>query len=156
MLYTSESSSILSYDICRNQQNSPFVGSLPNEPNGNAPRAFALRIRPNGEVLVATQTLGGGVGVTYRLDASGNLVQTYNVNNERGLFALNLDPDGTTFWTAGTGSVYRVDIASGTIVTQFNTGQSVFGLAIFQGTIAARPTTLRRPTGTPTPTPFRR
>lgn len=165
MLYTSESSSILSYNICTNQQNTPFVSALPAEPNGGAARAFALRIRPNGEVLVATQTLGGGVGVVYRLDALGNLIQSYNVNNETGLFALNLDPDGATFWTAGTntGTVYRVDIASGTIVAQFGTGQSVSGLAIYQEQMPFIPRsrtgrgvtggTTPRPSRTATPTP---
>ena len=37
-----------------------------------------------------------------RLDSSGNVAQTYLASNYDSsfLFALNLDPDGETFWTA--------------------------------------------------------
>jgi hypothetical protein len=52
------------------------------------------------------------------------------------LFSLNLDPDGTTFWTGdlGTGNIFRFNINTGALVTQFNTapftqlaGVSIFG-----------------------------
>jgi hypothetical protein len=47
----------------------------------------------------------------------------------------NLDPDGTSFWTAGysTGNIYRIDIATGALITSFNGGKlgpSLAGLAI--------------------------
>ena len=38
------------------------------------------------------------------------------------LFAVNLDPDGTSFWTADliSGEVFKLDIASGTILQQWS------------------------------------
>jgi len=54
------------------------------------------------------------------------------------LFALNLDPDGTSFWTGdlgGDNKVFRVDIASGAVLTSFNTLQAgdntLGGLTVF-------------------------
>ena len=46
------------------------------------------------------------------------------------MFALNLDPDGTTFWTGDdqTGTVYHVDIATGAIITSF-TSNPITGLS---------------------------
>jgi hypothetical protein len=50
------------------------------------------------------------------------------------LFALNLDPDNKTFWTAdlSNGNVYHVEIDTGTVIKQFNAGitQSLAGLAV--------------------------
>jgi len=60
------------------------------------------------------------------------------------MFALNLDPDGTSFWTAGyeTGNIYRVDIATGAVLTTFNAPhyESVAGLAIYNEPTVGCPT----------------
>lgn len=53
-----------------------------------------------------------------------------------GMFALNLDPDGTSFWTGSfiNDNLYRFDIASGTLLKTFNTGSggdSLFGVSVF-------------------------
>ena len=59
--------------------------------------------------------------------------QSIGENDSGGLFALNLDPDGNSFWTAGvdSGMVYRVDIESGAVLTAFNSGTGgVSGLAV--------------------------
>lgn len=125
MFYTSEGTKIFQYDVCADMQ----------LPDINVPAAntlYALRQLPNGEFLVANTTN------LLRLDASGNLLQTYDTPNpadENFFFAMNLDPDGTSFWTAGysTFNVYKFDIATGNILTQFKANGlfSIAGLAIF-------------------------
>jgi len=124
MFYTSEGSHVKRFDVCTDTQLSDFA-ALPTSP------AYALRIRPNGEVLVAA------TGAVHRLDANGNLIQSYttgSVGEGSYFFAMNLDPDGTSFWTGGFGSgrVYRIDIETGTLLTTFDTGieTSLAGLAI--------------------------
>lgn len=132
MFYTSENSSIKRFDISNNAQLPDFTSGL------NAP-CFALRIRPNtnGEVMVSCSNM------IYRLDNTGTIIQTYpesgltsptGVVDTDYLFAMNLDPDGKTFWTAvyNSGNVYRIDISSGAQVTSFHTTtHNIGGLAIF-------------------------
>jgi outer membrane protein assembly factor BamB len=124
MFYTSEGTHVKRFDVCKNLQLTDFA-ALPSGP------AYALRIRPNGEVLVAAKS------AVYRLDSLGNLLQTYPLPPNEGsfLFALNLDPNGSSFWTAGysTGNVYKINIATGVIETQFkagNVGCCASGLAV--------------------------
>ena len=66
---------------------------------------------------------------------------------------MNLDPDGTTFWTGDdeTGEIYHVDIASGTVLSSFNSDPStgLYGLSIVGGIVVSQPSiTLAPPTGT--------
>ncbi len=123
MLRTTEGTTIERHNVCTNTALSTFASGLGGE-------AFALRIRQNGEVLLAN-----GPNVL-RLDASGNILQTYTVSGENSWFALNLSPDGTSFWSANfnTANVYRIDIATGNVLSSFNTGtgaSTVFGLAVY-------------------------
>ena len=79
----------------------------------------ALRILPSGGVLVANNT------DIKRLDGAGNVVQTYDVPNVDGWFAMNLDPDGLSFWSASTANdnFYKFNIAAGIMSAgPFNTG----------------------------------
>jgi len=130
LFYTSEGVLIRRFNVCTNTQ-LPDFATLPSTPS------FALRIRPNGEVLVANSS------AVRRLDSTGALMQTYTIPGTSLLFALNLDPDGTSFWTADifTGKIFRVDIASGTILTTFTAppNPSVAGLAVFGEITAAIP-----------------
>jgi hypothetical protein len=69
-------------------------------------------------------------------DSSGNLIKTYTLpGNDGGDFSLNLDPNGTDFWTgdSSSGLVWEVNIATGAIDEQFNTGHGgiFFGLSVF-------------------------
>jgi hypothetical protein len=134
MYYTSEGTVIRRFDVCTNTQLTDFT----TLPSGAV--AFALRIRANGEILVA-----GGSNV-YRLNSSGSVIQTYSmaslgITGESFLFALNLDPDGTSFWTAGysTGKVRKVDIATGSVLQSWTAGifASAGGLAIFNEPIVS-------------------
>jgi len=123
IFYTSEGGNIRRFDVATNTQ-------LPDFANVSG-TSFALRLLPGGGLLVAH------TNNVLRLDASGNIVQTYLPSNAGTLFALNLDPDGTSFWTAGLSSttIYRVDIATGNVITSWNASKDgaseVAGLAVF-------------------------
>ena len=116
--------------------------------------AFALRILPSGGVLVAD------LDRVVRLDNSGNVAQTYFASSiEDGnaspvLFALTLDPDGKSFWTAdlGTGTVWKIDISTGAVDVTIPTGflNSVAGLVVFQEITATNTVNLLF---NPSPTP---
>lgn len=143
VLYTSEGKLIKRFNVCTNTQLSDFAtlpinGINPGlDPNGSV--AYALRIRPNGEVMVAASKQ------VFRLDSLGNVIQTYTgfPGSPKILFALNLDPDLTSFWTGDnpTGMIFRVDIASGTILTTFTSAHhpSLGGLTVFGEVTASQP-----------------
>ena len=130
--YTSEGDIIHRFDVCTNSQMADFATGL------NAP-CFALRERANGDVIVTCSN------ESRRYDSSGVLQQTYlksalltPTGGSEGSqqFAMNLDPDGTSFWTAAynTGNVYRIDIATGAQLSVWTATPRVFstaGLAIF-------------------------
>ena len=72
-----------------------------------------------------------------RLDSSGAQVQTYTLPGATFLFALNLDPDGTSFWTAdiNNGQVSKVDIKTGAVLknwlaTSASSFNDVAGLSV--------------------------
>jgi hypothetical protein len=147
MHYTSEGSSIKTFNVCTNTQGPDFATAL----GGGA--CYAHRIRPNGEELVACSSL------VHRVSSAGAILQTYSGSGltppSGFLFALNLDPDGTTFWTGdlGNGNVYHVNIATGAQVTSWNAGilgGSMAGLAVVGEIVVSQPTPT--PSG-PTPTP---
>ena len=121
-LITQEGSSVLTHNLCTNT-------SLPDFASGISGQAYALRIRTNGDVMLADGS------VIRRFNSAGTEIMTYDATGENSWFALNLDPDGTTFWSAdfSSANVYRFDIATGAVVSSFNTGtgsQTVFGLAV--------------------------
>jgi hypothetical protein len=116
--YTSEGPRVKRFDLDRRAQ-------LPDFADGGDV-LFALRILPGGDVLAAnTHNI-------VHFDRSGKMVRTYLPNSDI-LFALNLDPDRATFWTGdlNRGDVYRVEIASGKVLTTIRTGQGIAGLAIY-------------------------
>jgi PEP-CTERM motif-containing protein len=128
--YTSEGNEIRRFDLATSTQLAPFATGLPASP------AYAHRILADGGELVAATSK------VFKLDSNGNVVQTYTIPNTELLFALNLDPDGASFWTADYfgGEIFKVDIATGAIDLHFNgfttgpnfnTGGPLGGLAIF-------------------------
>jgi PEP-CTERM motif len=127
VLYTSEGHSILSFNIGTNTQNSAFATGLPGA------AAYALRFIASGafagDVLVADSSAALLIG------PNGQILTTYLLpGNGGGDFSLNLDPSGTAFWTADftTGEVWEVNIATGSIMEQWNSGSgSTFGVAVF-------------------------
>jgi hypothetical protein len=111
LFYTSESKNIRRFDTVAGQLTN-FADNLPGA------NAFALRILPNGDVLVADTDR------VLRLNSSGAIIQTYLPGTSGILFALNVDPSGTSFWTgnASTGILTQVDIATGGVLQTINTG----------------------------------
>jgi hypothetical protein len=112
MFYTSEGRRIMRYDVSGAGAPLTDFATLPGIEN-----AFALRLLPPGDgsggLLVAD------TANIKRLSAAGNVVQTYDVAGEDYWFALNLDPNGTSFWSAETrtGNFYRFNIATGDVIS---------------------------------------
>jgi hypothetical protein len=70
------------------------------------------------------------------LDASGNIVMNYLAGIGAGLFSLNLDPNGTDFWTGdfSTGHIWEINIATGAIDESWLTGtgpSTLYGISVF-------------------------
>jgi hypothetical protein len=107
IFYTSEGGTIFRYDTSTSTQLAPFA-NVTDE-------SFALRLLPpfdgTGGLLVAS------TDNIKRLNGSGNVVQTYDVAGADSWFALNLDPNGTSFWSGdvNTGAFYRFNIQSGAV-----------------------------------------
>jgi hypothetical protein len=124
MFYTSEGRAIQRYDVGTDTQLANFA-TLPGLGN-----AFALRILGDGGLLVADRSN------IKRLDSSGNVTQTYDIAGQDNWFALNLDPDGTSFWSGDFGNdfFYKFDIGSGAILETVDTGMgggALFGLSVY-------------------------
>jgi cysteine-rich repeat protein len=107
LFYTSEGRLVKRFDVCTNTQLTDFA-TLPDDGY-----AYALRLLPPGDgtggLLVADDNN------IKRLNGTGGVVQTYDSPGEDDWFSLNLDPDGTSFWSGDftTRSFYRFEIASG-------------------------------------------
>jgi hypothetical protein len=143
--YTSEGTDIMRYNACTNTQLSnfnvaPFTGL----------GAFQLKILANGDVLVADSS------AVLLLDQNGNVIQTYSCGSLPGcaglLFAVSVDPNGTSFWTgdAQSGDVWQIDIATGNVLKSFATGSPglLFGLTVDGQLMAATAPTITRQTVT--------
>ncbi|HLB62694.1 MAG TPA: hypothetical protein VJN50_08205 [Actinomycetota bacterium] len=128
LFYTSEGVNVKRFDVCTKEQLAYFnAEALPGT------NAFALRLLPDGRVLVADSES------IVRLDADGMQTDTYDATIEEtplnNWFALALDPDGTSFWAAdrATADVVRFDLDTGDVLDSFNTGtapETVFGLIV--------------------------
>jgi len=137
LFYTSEGDLVKRFDVCNNMQLPDFASALPLD------ECYALRIRFNGEVLVAC------TDAVVRFSPAGTILQTYPKHTDEAdslLFALTLDPSAEHFWTAGfiTGVIYKYDITTGVIVDSFQAeieGLFLSGLAIFGEPIASLPPT---------------
>jgi hypothetical protein len=119
--YTSEGTSVKQFNVCTNTQLPDFATGLPGP-------CYAHRILADGSVLVTCAT------EVAHLDSSGNVIKTYTPDPNNDLFAMNLDPDGTSFWTGdlGSGQIWRIDIATGNVISTFTTppNTALGGLAI--------------------------
>jgi streptogramin lyase len=112
LFYTSEGKHVKRFNACTKTQLADFnVAPLPGS------NAYAHRLFSDGGMLVANTS-----EVT-RLDPSGKQIFHYTLPGQTFslLFAVNRDPDGTSFWTADlfSGKVFRVDIATGKVLTSW-------------------------------------
>jgi outer membrane protein assembly factor BamB len=113
LFYTSMGPNVKRFDVCAGRQladfnQAPLPGGVTHD----------LRLLPDGGVLVASGE------VIARLDGTGALVATYRGSDEGTLWAgLDLVGDGT-FWAGNyySSNVYRFNLATGAVVTSFNTG----------------------------------
>jgi uncharacterized repeat protein (TIGR01451 family) len=120
LFFSDETGTIHRYDVCTDTPLSDFgIGG-----------AYELRLLSSGGLIAANS------GTVNRFDSSGNIIQTYDAPGEDCWFGLNLDPDGTSLWSADfcSADVVKFDIASGAVLLSFNTGtgfSTVFGLGVF-------------------------
>jgi hypothetical protein len=129
LFYTSEHFTIKRFDVSTNTQ-LPDFAVLTDRP------AFALRLLADGGLLVADS-----VNIK-RLNAAGVVIQTYDVASptHNSWFALNLDPNGTSFWSGdfSTGQLHKFNINSGALEQTISTGStSLFGVTVFGEVTAA-------------------
>lgn len=126
ILYTQEGNDIKRVSVSSG-------ASLPDFTTGTATVARALRILPDGGVLLADL-----VNVK-RYDTSGHVVRTYTAGGENSWEILDLDPNGTSFWAgnSATANYYRFNIATGAIESgPVNTGSgggTLFGICLKPG-----------------------
>ncbi len=131
LFYTSEGRLVKRFDLSTSTQLTNFA-NLGTPVSGET--LFALRLLPPGDG--STGLLAANGANIKRFDASGIVIQTYTATGENFFFALNLDPDGTSFWAGGyvTGKLYKFDIASGgTLLTPIGTGATGTGTGNLAG-----------------------
>jgi YD repeat-containing protein len=110
--------------------------------------SFALRILSDGDVLSAA---GSQIN---EYDSAGTFLGSYDISGVDNFFALNLDPNGTSFWSGsfGNDTLYKftigdfgVDLSTQSLVA--SSGGNLFGVAIAGEITAGGP-----PPGVPEPT----
>ena len=109
MYYTSEGPDVKRFNVCNNTQLADFNSAPLPDPVGGA-QQFSLL--PGGGMLVAD------FSTIARLDASGNLVRTYDAPANNCWLGMALDQDGTSFWASNWcgSSVTRFDLATGNVM----------------------------------------
>ena len=124
--YTTEGNEIFRYNKCTNTQEPVF-----NQQPLTGSNAFQVKVLQNGDVLVADSE------AIDLLDPNGNVINTYSCDPSiypdcgGQFFAIALDPDGTSFWTADSfsGNLYRIDIATGQLLQTIQT-QSAYAYGV--------------------------
>ncbi len=135
VIYDGEGTEVLSAILNSNGSTTQLANFSSAATQAALTHIFAMRTIPSGpfagDVLVANSI------DAVLLNAAGNIIQTYTLPGDLGLdFALNLDPDGTDFWTgdAESADVWEVNIGTGAIDEMWNTGTgagTLYGLSVF-------------------------
>ncbi len=125
LFYNDESGAIKKWDLTTDSS----LGTFALTSLGGGTSSFALRILANGNVLSAANSN------VVEFDPLGNFLGSYDATGVDGFFALNLDPDGKTFWTGSfqNQQLYRFTIGSfgvDNFTDSFNTGGQLFGVAL--------------------------
>lgn len=126
LFYTSAGRTIQRFDLQSYAAQQPFA-VLPGDGH-----AEGVRLLPPGDgsggVLVAD-----GLNVK-RLDAAGEVVQVYDLADRDSWFAINVEPDGKSFWATDSESdhVCRFNLETGLLEQAFaaGPGNSVFGVCV--------------------------
>jgi len=141
--YTTEGTDILTYNKCTHTQG-PDFNQVPfpsiDSSTGLPVNAFQLKILANGDVLVADSN------AVLLLDSNGNVVQTYSCSSLPNcggqLFAISVDPSGTSFWTgdSSSGYIYQINIATGALMQTINSQSgTLYGLSVLNQKEVATP-----------------
>jgi outer membrane protein assembly factor BamB len=109
---------LLRWNACTN---SPATLVIPSIPDASLD---AIRNLPDGTFLLTAVRNGGTV---LHVSGTGAIIREYAIPQA---FALALDPDGTSFWTNAANFLLRVDIATGTILSQTYTDELIFGISV--------------------------
>jgi len=149
IFYTSEGSTIQRYNTCTSTQLADFATGLPGP-------CYGHRLLADDSVLIAC------TGNIVHLSSTGTVLNTFTraslgFSGGGFLFAMNLDADGTTFWTAdySSGQVVRAKISDGSVVGGFShtAGSGPYGgLAVVGELTQAIPPTTTTTTTTAAPT----
>src|SRR5713226_5216550 len=118
VLYASEGVKVKRYNVCANVQLTDF-NTVPL-PGSNA---YGMVILTDNTVLVADSS------AIVRLDAGGNVIQTYNTGELGHIwFSVDVDLVSTAFWAANnyTSVVTKFDLATGAVLASINTGAPQF------------------------------
>ncbi len=130
LIYDGEGTAIRSYNLATNTQNADFTTAATESALNHI---YAMRVIPKG-ALAGDVLLANSVDAVL-LDSSGDIIKTYTLPGNEGTdFSLNLDPNGTDFWTgdSASGLIWEVNTATGAIDEQWNTGSSSFyGLSVY-------------------------
>src|SRR5262249_10159450 len=139
LYYTSVGASNKRFDLCQNTPLPDFCTSCDDGAGGaTSGTFFALRLLPDGSLLVADFNFSGTSGL-FRRDAPGpdstaTQIMAYSTTNAFGAqcgpdfaqpcffpWALALDPDRASFWVADnvSGEIFRFDLASGDVLSSF-------------------------------------
>ncbi len=112
--YTLGGNTVKVFDLGEQLQHPDIV---PN-PALTTPTLYALRELPNTNLLVAN---GNQI---VQMSQAGTVVKTYTAGTSALFQNLNLDPDGVSFWTNDelSGTVFRINIASGTVMNNGGSG----------------------------------
>jgi len=129
VIYDGEGTVIKQFNLATNTQLTDFAAAG----FAGSSHLFALRVIPTGadagDVLIANSINA------LLLNSSGAVIKTYTLPGDAGGdFSLNLDPNGTDFWTGdfNSGNVWEVNIATGAIDEQWNVGaRDFYGLSVF-------------------------
>jgi len=116
------------YDVTRHVQLANFA-RLPGPGFANE-----FRLLPDGGALVAAQDN------VIRLNDRGEVVQTYEDHGRFPWNAVDLDPDGKSFWAgtrpvASNSELFKFDLSTGVVASTVDTGVGLdaMSLTIFQG-----------------------
>jgi hypothetical protein len=134
IIYDGEGTAIRSAILNANGTVTQLADFTPAATEGALNHIYAIRTIPSG--TLAGDVLVANSGDAVLLNASGNIIKTYTLPGDAGTdFSLNLDPNGTDFWTgdATSGLMWEVNIATGAIDEQWNTGapNALFGVSVF-------------------------
>src|SRR6185436_1961155 len=110
MYYTSQGRNVKRFNVCTNTQ-MPDFNRIPLPDGIDGAHQFALL--PDGGLLVAD------FSVIVRLDASGNLVRTYDVPGDTHCWlGMAFDLDRTSFWSTNwcNSSATRFEMVTGNVI----------------------------------------